>query len=106
MFIEITCTIYCCTYHTIIYIYIFIIEMNMGYVQQDGLTESRFLEEFRTRYLCTAPVTMTSDLMIKGGKTVRKVDINEVLEGLEAPDKVGSCFKLSYKLMFILECDI
>ena len=73
------------------------------YGAKDGLTESRFLDEFRTRYLCTAPVTMTNGLatwremkgskgrleVIKGGKTVRKVDVNEVLEGLEAPNKVG-----------------
>lgn len=54
---------------------------------EEAVTESRFLDEFRTRYLCTAPVTMTDGLVIKGGKTVRKVDVNEVLEGLEEQKK-------------------
>jgi len=51
------------------------------------VTEERFLDEFRSRFLCTAPVTMTDGLVIKGGKTVRKVDTSEVLEGLGEPTK-------------------
>ena len=54
---------------------------------KEGVSESMFLDEFRTRYFCTAPVTMTDGLVIKGGKTVRKVDINEILEGLEEQTK-------------------
>jgi len=51
------------------------------------VTEERFLEEFRSRFLCTGAVTMTDGLVIKGGKTVRKVDPNEVLEALGEPTK-------------------
>lgn len=50
---------------------------------KEGVSESAFLDEFRVRYFCTSTVTMTDGLVIKGGKTVRKVDVNEILEGLE-----------------------
>eukprot|EP00931_Biecheleriopsis_adriatica_P025093 TRINITY_DN154_c0_g1_i8.p1 TRINITY_DN154_c0_g1~~TRINITY_DN154_c0_g1_i8.p1 ORF type:complete len:2005 (-),score=792.65 TRINITY_DN154_c0_g1_i8:106-6120(-) len=56
--------------------------------KEDGkVDESQFLDEFRSRYLCSAAVTMTDGLVIKGGKTVRKVEVNEVMEGLNEPTK-------------------
>lgn len=58
--------------------------------KEEGVDETRFLDEFRERYLCSAPVTMTDGLVIKGGKTIRKVDVNEVLEQLEEPTQEES----------------
>eukprot|EP00931_Biecheleriopsis_adriatica_P025091 TRINITY_DN154_c0_g1_i6.p1 TRINITY_DN154_c0_g1~~TRINITY_DN154_c0_g1_i6.p1 ORF type:complete len:1521 (-),score=627.15 TRINITY_DN154_c0_g1_i6:106-4536(-) len=56
--------------------------------KEDGkVDESQFLDEFTSRYLCSAAVTMTDGLVIKGGKTVRKVDVNEVMEALSEPAK-------------------
>eukprot|EP00930_Biecheleria_cincta_P023470 TRINITY_DN1695_c0_g4_i1.p1 TRINITY_DN1695_c0_g4~~TRINITY_DN1695_c0_g4_i1.p1 ORF type:complete len:2021 (+),score=568.23 TRINITY_DN1695_c0_g4_i1:448-6063(+) len=53
----------------------------------EEVMEAKFINEFRTRYLCTGSVTMTDGMVIKGGKSVRKIDVNEVLEGLGEPAK-------------------
>eukprot|EP00930_Biecheleria_cincta_P023467 TRINITY_DN1695_c0_g1_i1.p1 TRINITY_DN1695_c0_g1~~TRINITY_DN1695_c0_g1_i1.p1 ORF type:complete len:2092 (+),score=696.54 TRINITY_DN1695_c0_g1_i1:73-6276(+) len=55
--------------------------------EADEVPEQKFLNEFTTRYLCAGAVTMTDGMVIKGGKTVRKVEPNEVLEGLGEPAK-------------------
>jgi len=47
--------------------------------------EDRFLELFQSRYLCTSKVSMTDVLVVKGGKTIRRLEPNEVVEALEEP---------------------
>mmetsp|Transcript_35599 Transcript_35599/g.94158 ORF Transcript_35599/g.94158 Transcript_35599/m.94158 type:complete len:1976 (+) Transcript_35599:140-6067(+) len=51
------------------------------------VNEEEFLEHFRTRYLVNAVVSMTDGIAVKGGKTVRKLEVNEVVEELEEPTK-------------------
>mmetsp|Transcript_22477 Transcript_22477/g.40102 ORF Transcript_22477/g.40102 Transcript_22477/m.40102 type:complete len:2032 (-) Transcript_22477:157-6252(-) len=56
--------------------------------KEDGqVAENAFVEEFRSRFLCTSVVTMTDALVIKGGKTIRKVEVQEVVESLGEPAK-------------------
>jgi len=50
-------------------------------------TKEDFLDQFRRKYACAAIVSMTENLAVKGGKTVRKLQINEVVEELEEPTK-------------------
>uniref|UniRef100_A0A7S4QQC8 EF-hand domain-containing protein n=1 Tax=Alexandrium monilatum TaxID=311494 RepID=A0A7S4QQC8_9DINO len=49
------------------------------------LTLEQFCEHFRRRFVVTATVSMTDNIAIKGGKTLRKVDPNEIMEALEEP---------------------
>jgi len=46
-----------------------------------------FGEQFRVRYLVAGVVAMTDTLVVKGSKTVRKLEVNEVVEQLEEPTK-------------------
>jgi len=49
--------------------------------------EGELLDQFRCRYLCAQSVSMTGDLSVKGGKTVRKLEVNEIVEALGEPTK-------------------
>jgi len=51
------------------------------------LSEADFAEQFRSRFLVTTLVAMTDSLTVKGGKTVRKLEADEVVEALEEPKK-------------------
>jgi hypothetical protein len=44
--------------------------------------EASFLEHIKLQYQCASPVSMTDNVTIKGGKTIRKVLANEALEAL------------------------
>ena len=46
------------------------------------VTKEEFMNQFRRRYVCSAIVSMTDQLAVKGGKTIRRVDVNEVLEAV------------------------
>jgi len=50
-----------------------------------SVTEQEFLEQFRNRFVCNVGVTLTDTAAVKGGKTIRKLDVHEVVEGLEEP---------------------
>merc|ERR1719245_1251600 len=52
--------------------------------------EAEFLQHFQCRYICTAQVSMTDGLAVKGGKTIRKLDVNEVVETIGVPIKDGT----------------
>lgn len=58
--------------------------------EAEEVPEQKFLNEFTSKYMCAGAVTMTDGMVIKGGKTVRKVDVNEVLEALGEPTKEES----------------
>eukprot|EP00930_Biecheleria_cincta_P023468 TRINITY_DN1695_c0_g2_i1.p1 TRINITY_DN1695_c0_g2~~TRINITY_DN1695_c0_g2_i1.p1 ORF type:complete len:2308 (+),score=581.34 TRINITY_DN1695_c0_g2_i1:65-6988(+) len=53
----------------------------------DEVPEAKFLNLFTMWYLCRGAVTMTDGMFIRGSKTVRKIDANEVLEVLGEPAK-------------------
>lgn len=44
-------------------------------------------EQFRLKFFIAAPVSMTDGLAVKGGKTIRKLELNEVIEALDEPQK-------------------
>jgi len=46
-----------------------------------------FLDHLRIRFVCAAVVSMTELLSVKSGKTIRKLDKQEVVEALEEPSK-------------------
>eukprot|EP00929_Paragymnodinium_shiwhaense_P052532 TRINITY_DN26314_c0_g1_i2.p1 TRINITY_DN26314_c0_g1~~TRINITY_DN26314_c0_g1_i2.p1 ORF type:complete len:2040 (+),score=823.72 TRINITY_DN26314_c0_g1_i2:119-6238(+) len=50
-------------------------------------TEAGFLEQFKEKYVVLSSVSMTSSFDLKEGKSVRKLEVNEILEGLEEPKK-------------------
>lgn len=52
-----------------------------------SVAKEELVEQFRSRYICTAVVSMTDSLVVKGGKTVRKLEIGEVVECLGEPSK-------------------
>jgi len=54
------------------------------------VTEDAFLDQFRSRYICSSVVSMTEGLTVKGGKTVRKVEVDELLEAVDEPAKDDS----------------
>lgn len=49
------------------------------------MTEAAFLEQFRMRFLATASVTVTDTFEVKGGKTLRKLEVGELVEASEEP---------------------
>lgn len=49
--------------------------------EDGGICEKKFLEHMKLRYLCVAVVTMTAEHEV-GSQTVRKLEVNEVLEAL------------------------
>merc|ERR1719310_1785136 len=52
----------------------------------DGaVEEAELLESLRLRYTCSQVVTFTEALSVKGGKTLRRLDVGETVEGLEPP---------------------
>jgi hypothetical protein len=51
------------------------------------ITKEHLSEQFQTKYMVTGKVSMTDSVTVKGGKTVRKLEINEVLEALDEPAK-------------------
>merc|ERR1712008_482950 len=42
-----------------------------------------FLERLRSKYVCASVVSMTDSMAVKGGKTIRKLEIGEVVDGIE-----------------------
>lgn len=61
-----------------------------GVLAREGgpdVVEEDFLEQFRLRYLVTEKVSMTDTFAVKGGKAVRKLEVNELVEALEEPAK-------------------
>eukprot|EP00931_Biecheleriopsis_adriatica_P073976 TRINITY_DN4816_c0_g1_i1.p1 TRINITY_DN4816_c0_g1~~TRINITY_DN4816_c0_g1_i1.p1 ORF type:complete len:1912 (+),score=720.91 TRINITY_DN4816_c0_g1_i1:76-5811(+) len=73
-------------------------ERMTGSKDSNELDAARFMEEFRSRYICAAPVVMTEGLVIKGGKTIRRVHSNEILEALGEPEKEESLGLLRLKV--------
>jgi len=62
-------------------------------LMKDGgaeISEAEFAPHFRSRYMVSCQVSMTDHLTVKGGKTVRKLEENEVVEALEEPVKEGA----------------
>eukprot|EP00931_Biecheleriopsis_adriatica_P073593 TRINITY_DN4784_c0_g1_i1.p1 TRINITY_DN4784_c0_g1~~TRINITY_DN4784_c0_g1_i1.p1 ORF type:complete len:2170 (+),score=703.41 TRINITY_DN4784_c0_g1_i1:46-6555(+) len=53
----------------------------------DSVTKESFLEELQRRYLCVGVVSITDALQVDGSKTVRKVDVGEVLQALGETEK-------------------
>jgi len=53
------------------------------------IVEDVFTEQFRRRFICTSLVSMTDSLVVKGGKTLRKIEVNELIEALDEPVKDG-----------------
>mmetsp|Transcript_122013 Transcript_122013/g.304481 ORF Transcript_122013/g.304481 Transcript_122013/m.304481 type:complete len:1901 (-) Transcript_122013:56-5758(-) len=51
------------------------------------ISKAQFKDQFRSKYFVTTTVAMTDSLAVKGGKTVRKLGVNEVIEALEEPSK-------------------
>jgi len=51
------------------------------------ISEAGFLEQCIGKYMVAAPVSMTDTLTVKGGKTVRKLDLEEILDVVEEPIK-------------------
>mmetsp|Transcript_87908 Transcript_87908/g.152330 ORF Transcript_87908/g.152330 Transcript_87908/m.152330 type:complete len:1964 (-) Transcript_87908:239-6130(-) len=51
------------------------------------VTEEVFLGHFVSRYICINQSSMTESLSVKGGKTIRKLEVNEVFTALEDPAK-------------------
>merc|ERR1719480_12635 len=51
------------------------------------LTQEEFLEQFLNRFICTARTVMTETLEVKGAKTLRKLEVSEVVEALGEPEK-------------------
>ena len=49
--------------------------------EDGGISEEKFLEHMKLRYLCVQVVTMTAEHEV-GSKTVRKLEVNEVLDAL------------------------
>lgn len=49
--------------------------------EDGGISEQKFIEHMKLRYLCVAVVTVTSELEV-GSNTVRKLEVNEVLDAL------------------------
>jgi len=67
-------------------------ELKAAFVRAGGqageaLTLEQFLDQFRRKFVVTSPVSMTDRIGVKGAKTLRKVDINEVIEALEEPTR-------------------
>jgi len=67
-------------------------QLNASFARMDTkgggeVSEDEFLDHFRTRYLVNAVVSMTDGMAVKGGKTVRKLEVNEIVEELEEPKK-------------------
>lgn len=55
-----------------------------------SVSEEQFLKQFQSRFVCLTSVTMTDDMSVKGSKTIRKLDVNEIVEALEDPVKDDS----------------
>jgi len=53
-----------------------------GEVQPDDI-----LEHLRIRFICSTVVSMTEALSVKGGKTLRKLEKEEIVDALEEPSK-------------------
>lgn len=55
------------------------------------VSQTTFLDQFRPKYVVTTLVSMTDAMVVKGGKTIRKLAVNEVIEALGDPvkDEVG-----------------
>merc|ERR1719491_330394 len=51
------------------------------------VAEQDFLIHVVNRYICVNASSMTEHLSVKGGKTVRKVEVNEAFAALGEPDK-------------------
>eukprot|EP00927_Polykrikos_kofoidii_P057622 TRINITY_DN5177_c0_g1_i5.p1 TRINITY_DN5177_c0_g1~~TRINITY_DN5177_c0_g1_i5.p1 ORF type:complete len:2021 (-),score=505.36 TRINITY_DN5177_c0_g1_i5:134-6160(-) len=49
--------------------------------------EAEFLDRLRNRYVVLTQVSMTDSLTVKGGKTIRKLEENELVEAMEDPIK-------------------
>eukprot|EP00439_Symbiodinium_sp_Y106_P009133 s5889_g1.t1 len=49
------------------------------------VSKAKLLDMLKKRYVCVHPITITDSLAIKGGKTVRRVAVNEALEALADP---------------------
>lgn len=54
------------------------------------VTRNAFLDQFRNRYICTSVVSITDSMNVKGGKTIRKLEVNEMVEALEEPKQDGA----------------
>jgi hypothetical protein len=55
----------------------------MGVHGGDGKTE--FFEAFKTRYIVSGVVAITDNESVKAGKSIRKLEVGEFLEGLSEP---------------------
>lgn len=51
------------------------------------LEEEAFVKCFRSLYRCVGQVSMTENMVVKGSKTVRKLQKGEIVEGLAKPEK-------------------
>jgi len=58
-----------------------------GAEQPTTVPEATFTEQFRSRHVVTIQVSMTDSLAVKGGKTVRKLEVGEIVECLEEAAK-------------------
>jgi len=55
--------------------------------REEQLSERAFLDQLRTKFICASVVSITDELKLKEGKTVRKLELNEIVEALEEPVK-------------------
>ncbi|CAK0902538.1 unnamed protein product [Prorocentrum cordatum] len=58
--------------------------------KEEGLSERAFVDHLRTKFICASVVSITDVLPLKEGKTVRKLELNEIVEALEEPVKEES----------------
>jgi hypothetical protein len=54
---------------------------------EEQLSEQAFVDQLRTKFICASVVSITDVLKLKEGKTVRKLELNEIVEALEEPVK-------------------
>lgn len=55
--------------------------------ETEDMSEETFLGYFRSLYRCSAVVSMTETITVKGAKTIRKLQKGEVVEALSVPEK-------------------
>lgn len=52
-----------------------------------SISKEQFDEQFRKKFMVTSSVLMTSNHVVKGGKPIRKLEVNEIIEALEEPQQ-------------------
>eukprot|EP00928_Gymnodinium_smaydae_P017927 TRINITY_DN16838_c0_g3_i1.p1 TRINITY_DN16838_c0_g3~~TRINITY_DN16838_c0_g3_i1.p1 ORF type:complete len:2020 (-),score=638.02 TRINITY_DN16838_c0_g3_i1:82-6141(-) len=59
---------------------------------KDGaVSEESFLANFTELYACVSPATISEEVSVRSGKLLRKVEVGEVLHGLEEPALDEEC---------------